>query len=536
MKLTQHVPFKISCAILSAILLSLGFPTLAFYYTAPFALIPLLLILLNERSAHPIRSSIFYIWIFGFIFQLLAFFWVSQPIVYFSALPDYIGYPLFVLISGLTSLYFVFLFTPIIFNNWLRSKNKEPIPLYLLALFITALEIVMPRFFDWTLGQIFNNLYFGQLASLFGFNTGTFFILFTNLTFAYAFLQFKNFTLLKKTLILNGAVWTSIFIFGFLRVSILEKEIAKSPKIRVAYIQPNFTFQELASKRIHATNAHEISLGTVLQMSSAVIAKSLQYDNKRPDLLVWPESTAPDMIFTNSYLQSVVTEYSKQWKTPILLQDTVRKYKKVGDTHLSIWSVSKIITPNGLGSAQYEKWVPIPFGEEFPLERLIPKLGDLYRSIIQNSSKVEVGTSYEALNVQNKFNVAPLICFDSIYQKLPYLQATYGNADLFVNQANFMWMVNSIAGLVFGYLDKARAVENARSMIMVSNTGPTIAFDPLGKVLYGPTPLMTSESGFVDVPLYRGKTLFRYVYYWPIFALTLIGIYRFILRLRSRSS
>lgn len=536
MKLPQIWP-KIAYSIISGLLFAITFPKFSFYYIEPIALIPLFIVLLNQKRAHFIKSSLFYIWVFGFVFQLVAFFWISQPIVYFSGLPDYIGYPLFVLISSLTALYFVFLFSPILVFNWMRNQypNKH-FPVHLLALLITSFEIIIPRFFNWSIGQLFKNIYFDQLSSVFGFNTGTFLIIFTNFTFAYALLHFKNLSLIKKTLVINASLWISVFVFGYFRVVLLDKKIEQSEKVRIAYIQPNFTFQELASKRIHAKNAHEISLGTVIQMSSVVIANSIAHDNKRPDLIVWPESVAPDLIFMNPNLQQVVSQYSKIWQVPILLQDTIRQRKNPSDNYISIWSVSKIITENGLQPDQFEKWVPIPFGEELPLERVFPKIGMLYRSLIQNASKVEVGMSYDALNVQNKFFVAPLICFDSIYQKLPYLQANFGRADIFINQANFMWMVHSSAGLAFSYLDKARAIENAKSMFLVANTGPTIAFDPLGRTLYGPTHLMSSDSGFVDLPIYTGKTLFSHVFHWPILILTLIEFYRFALRLRSKSS
>lgn len=529
---------NIAYSALSGALFAITFPKFSFYYIEPIALIPLFTVLLNQKKTNLVLWSMLNIWVFGFIFQLIAFFWVSQPIIYFSGLPDYIGYPLFVVISMLTACYFIFLFSPIVVFNWIQYKypNRTNIPAYLIALLITALEIIIPRFFNWSIGQLFKNIYFDQLSSIFGFNTGSFFIVFINFTLAYAFLNIKNFSLFKRTLLINLCLWAGIFIFGYIRIEFISKKIENAAKIRIGYIQPNFTFQELASKRIHAKNAHEISLGTVIQMSSTVIADSLAYDHKRPDLLVWPESTAPDLIFMTPKLQEIVRQYSQTWQVPILVQDIIRKQKNPSDNYTSIWSVSKIITENGLQSDQFEKWIPIPFGEELPLERIFPKIGQLYRSLIQNSSKVEVGMSYQALNVQNKFFVAPLICFDSIYQKLPHLQATLGNADIFINQANFMWMVNSAAGFAFSYLDKARAIENARSMFLVSNTGPTIAFDPLGRTLYGPTELMSSASGFVDLPIYNGKTLFSYVYNWPILVLAVIGIYRLALRLRSKSS
>lgn len=158
----------------------------------------------------------------------------------------------------------------------------------------------------------------------------------------------------------------------------------------------------------------------------------------------------------------------------------------------------------------------MPFGEMFPMEKTFPILGKWYRSLFKNPSKLEVGTSYQSLPYNEKDFVAPLICFDSIEQKLPYLQAKKGHASIFVNQANFVWMVDSNAGTEFSMLDRARSIENARSSILVSNTGPTVAFDPLGRIILPPSQLLVQKTGFIDLPIYEGKTLFSYVYYFPL--------------------
>jgi len=542
MKFRGKTHIKILAAILSGLLLSLGFPgysfpNLALPYIVALAFIPLFLVLFGKKTAHPLRDNILLVWVFGFTFQVTSFFWISQPIIYFSGFSELTGYLLFLSITLLTSIYFVFLLSPILIYLWLEKRQKlRFLHFFIFSILVTVLEIIIPRFFEWSIGQLSNSIYFWQLSSIFGFNTGTFFILFTNLTLAYGILHYRQKPFFIKTILINAGVWTSILLFGFLRINTLTPEIEKSQKIRVAFIQPNFTFQELASKRIHAKNAHEISLDTVLKMSTEVVDRSIAYDHKRPDLLIWPESVAPDRIFTNKTLQDIVSNHSKELGVPILLQDVIQTQKNPTDKTWSIWSASKIISSQGLGKETYEKWVPIPFGEAVPFEGTFPKLGKLYRNLIQNSSKVEIGHSFKSLSVLNKFDVAPLICFDSINQRLPYLQAKYGNADLFVNQANFMWMVNSNAGLEFSYLDKARAIENSRSMIMVANTGPTIAFDPLGRIIWGPSDVMSSDSNFFDIPLYDGKTIFSFLYNWPLIFLAIWSLYKLIRLLRSKSS
>lgn len=552
-QLLQHPGFhysNIALLILSAFLVASSFFTLSFPHVPfgsiiPFSLIPLFIATKNIACAtkaksliHICKRAALSFWFFGFIIQLISFFWITKPIIYFGSTPSFVAYFLFILISTLSSFYFCLLFSPFIFSLCYTQKypNKR-IFLFPLALTMTLFEIVIPRFFDWSFGTLLSsNLIFSQIESLFGFNTGSLFIFYTSLSLS-SFIgksapsssegRASAVKLTAKKALPCSLLFLFVILFGFVRVHYLNNILAQSEKLRVAFVQPNFTFNSFASLALPSIDAQPQSFATMLEMSKQVIQKSLQFDGKKPDLLVWPESTAPDFFLLTPWQITRVTQLSRSTEVPFLIQAIEMKeedLKQLDFVNAPVWSSSVVINSDGLSPYFFQKWIPMPFGEEVPLENKFPSIGKWYRSLFKNASKLERGTNYHALSIGNNKFVTPLICFDSIDQELSYLSTKNGRAHFFVNQANFVWMVNSNAGLELALLDQMRAIENGRSVVIASNTGPSLAFDPLGNQLLAPTTLLTQNINFVDIPLYSGKTLFQTVYNWPLVILGLLSL------------
>ncbi|WP_186647020.1 apolipoprotein N-acyltransferase [Fluviispira vulneris] len=543
---------KYFALILSAILVSMGFPgydfpVLGIGAIIPFALIPLILsikTLPRKYSEHsnlkkhfaqisPRKrafSAFFAIWFFGFVLQLIAFFWISQPIIYFSTLKPYFAYPLYIAISVFTSLYFPFLFSPLILQTWLESKySNKKLPIIAIAMTMTLFEIIAPRFFNWTFGSLMHSeTQINQISSVFGFNIISFFIFYTSLTLSDALLKFsKNKSLLISTTCINLLIWGIIFTFGYFRINNINESLVNAKSTRIAFVQPNFTFNSIASAPLPSLTSQQQSLSRLLEMSREAVQKSIAKDGRKPDLIIWPESGTHSFYTLDNAEITATKQFSASVQVPILVQATKwdkADLKKVGYEKARVWSSSFLIRPDGSKSKDFDKWVPMPFGESVPFEKYFPKLGIYYRNIFENASKVEIGTSYDALAYTEKDFVAPLICFDSIDPNLPRLETLKGKASIFVNQANFVWMVKSNAGLEFSILNKFRSIENARSLVMVSNTGPTMAFDPLGRVILQPTPLLTQETGFVDVPISNEMTVYTMFSNWPLIILGLISL------------
>lgn len=522
-----------SALLVSSAFFTLSYPNIPFGWMMPFSLTPLFVgthrltfLSQNKNAKTLVKKAVLCLWFFGYIVQLISFFWITKPIIYFGAVPPIASYALFAFICIFSSFFFPLIFSPFIFSLWYQNKFPgKKLFVLPLALSITLIEIYLPRFFHWSFGGLLSsNTYFNQLESLFGFNTGSLFIF-------YISLSLSNLSRNRKMNIQIGMTCSivifSVLLFGILRVHHLGRVLQNETKFRVGFVQPNFTFNSLASVPLPSQDSQVRSFSRMLEMSQEVIGKSIKFHGKKLDLLVWPESTAPDYFLFTPWQISRVKDLSLQTQVPFLIQTIEMKQKdidKFGFKNAPIWSSSVIVNSNGLQPNFFQKWIPMPFGEEFPFESQFPIIGKWYRSLFTNASKVERSTNYMSLPIRDDIFVTPLICFDTIDQNLSYLSTKYGKASFFVNQANFVWMVDSNAGLELSLLDQMRAIENGRSVVVASNTGPSLAFDPLGRLILPPTKLLTQASNFVDIPLYKGTTLFQIVSKWPLVILGILSI------------
>ena len=482
-------------------------------------------------------------WIFGVVLNAIAFFWTTSPSILFGGIAPTPAYLLFALYCLASATFFPLIFSPYIFNVMhCTRKSKKPVSLVCMALVATAAERFVPRFFFWTFGSLTHDSSpLNQWSSFFGFSTISFFIFFGASAIARALHQ--NMKMPEKALGPIGfvfAMWLSVWGIGWLRIVSLEADLASARTSKIAWVQPNFTFNELSSSKEKTPEKQLHNLDNLLGISNEAVefGKNNVFGGETPELLIWPESVAPSDFGWNPAMLARAQEFAKLNELSILAQAVQFNDKEVAEkgwNRSTTYSVSYLIRKDGSQSGKFLKWIPIPFGESVPFEDTFPRLGDWVRNNIGNTSKVGRGTSYEGLAFSPDFRVAPLICFDAIYQKLPRLQASEGNASLFVNQANFVWMGRSNAGYEFLELARFRAIENGRSMILAANTGPSVAIDPLGRLLTQPTPLMERAFQAAKVPMVTWTTLYSILGDIPLALMGALGGVRILWQLSSRA-
>jgi apolipoprotein N-acyltransferase len=541
-------------AVLSGFLVSLGFPGgwfpfISAWWAVPFGLIPLFLALeflpnesnwlrtkqKNSTSAHGKKQRFFksfvLCWIFGSTLASIAFFWITVPMIYFGKINTILSYFIFAAYALVSGMFFALVLLPFSFNAMrCFSRLSKPFPFILLCLISICLEIIIPRFFYWSLGSLFHNSApLRQWAGIFGSNFLGIFVLYTGVSFAKALAELFGQSIeriLKQTLI-QSCIWAVLYFGGSLRLSIWNKYTEGAPKKRIAFIQPNFTFEQLSSNSFQSSNSQEQSLETLISMSEEVIASA---GDQKPDLLVWPESVSPTDLGWSQEKQNVIKNLTAKTGVPILNQTVAynqEELNQLGYQHATMYSESQLWRTDGTISDSYRKWVPIPFGETVPLEDYFPKFGNLIRRYVGNTSKVGKGTSVESIPFSDGANLAPLICFDSVSPQLTRKQVNFGGANLFVNQSNFIWMLHSNAGAQLKEMNRFRGIENGKSIVMASNTGPSTAFNPTGAEIYPSTTLVSKASGYVDVPIVNEEAFYGLFGNSPIYASTLMSLVLF---------
>lgn len=517
-------------ACLSGLLVAIAFPgqnlpTFSIFYFLPIALVPVFVAVENlatqsdrmlsskrhvSQKRHTGLHAAFLFWLMGVVINCIAFFWTTTPAVLFGQVPRIAAYPLFFVYCLLSAVFYPIIFFPYIWNVLRSEKRKIPLPVWVLVTLITALELFTPRFFLWTFGSLLHDWNaVSQWSSLLGFSGGTAFILFSNILIARAWsIEPRTFSKLTMGIIVSIAFWIFVHLFGQYRINLLATRMERMPRTRIGWIQPNFTFSELSSNPNRPADAQEMSLANVLTMSEQLVQKA---GEQKLDLLVWPESVSPYDLGWNKAVLEKVQAFAMQYQVPLLVQATEyneKEVQEVGMREATVFSSSFLVRPDGARSASYLKWVPIPFGEMVPLESHFPALGVFLRKHVGNLSKVGVGTSYQALAYSPEHSVAPLICFDAIEPSLPRMQTLKGRASIFVNQANFVWMDRSNAGYEFLELGRFRAIENARSFLLVSNTGPSVGLDPLGREIAPVSKLMSQNMQITELPVNTEFTFF----------------------------
>jgi apolipoprotein N-acyltransferase len=547
--------WAILSAIISGLLTSAGFPKNFSLHSPtawiiPFCLVPLLIAIekLPTTYQSPARAhsttlrqvtpftrgleAFFLIWITGTVLVSIAFQWVTVPAVLFGELSQPVTNALFAVYCILAGLYLPLLFLPVIWNaSRCAKRGSTPFPLWSLVFAVTLLELFIPRFFQWTFGNLMHgSLPVAQWAAWVGSSGISALVLTSNFVIARAFTDpARNTGRMAITLVSVIVCWGMIYGAGRTRLNHMREVQAKASKTTIGYVQPNFRFPGLPRNTDLGKEATMQSLTSLLSLTDEMVAS--RKDKEKINLIVWPESAAPFDFAWSKDDQDLVKSKIKEWNAPLLVQASEfdkNELNSLGPRKATMYSISFLLRADGSRSPSFKKWVPMPFGESVPLEGSFPWLGDLVRDNVNNVSKVGRGTSVDSLAYSPTEAVAPLICFDAISADLTRAQTTRGNASVFVNQANFLWMWKSNAAYEFLELGRFRAIENGRSYILAANTGPSVAITPTGEPDAPPLGQLQRGFGVATLPVPDIITLYSK---WGDLPLVLLGLAAFAVQL-----
>ncbi len=246
--------------------------------------------------------------------------------------------------------------------------------------------------------------------------------------------------------------------------------------IRVAVIQPNISGETKWDAR-YKSESFEV-LGRL----------SLQAADRKPDLIVWPETAAPSYLLYEPDDLALVAAVARQTDTPILTgcPNLVPGDAEEG-TGRPLNSVLLIDT-DGIPRAAYSKMKLVPFGEAIPFETVIPFLKevDFGEADFWPGSELVVFEHPEAA-------FSALICYESTFPRLAR-RFVAGGAELLVNVTNDVWYGRSSMPFQHASMAVMRAVENRRSLARSANSGVSMLIDPYGRVI-GRTAIF--EEGFL---------------------------------------
>jgi apolipoprotein N-acyltransferase len=142
-----------------------------------------------------------------------------------------------------------------------------------------------------------------------------------------------------------------------------------------------------------------------------------------------------------------------------------------------VYNSASLVSPAGEWVQRYDKIHLVPFGEYVPFRSVFGFAGGLTKEVGDFSR----GTSRSPLYAGNT-RIGVFICYESIFPDEVRQFAAQG-AQVFVNISNDGWYGDSGAYAQHLKQSRMRAVENARWLLLDTNTGVTASVDPYGRIV-----------------------------------------------------
>jgi apolipoprotein N-acyltransferase len=236
-------------------------------------------------------------------------------------------------------------------------------------------------------------------------------------------------------------------------------------------------------------------IGPVEPRFRASESASLGLAGSHPDLIVWSESSIGRDPATNPGDITALRHVVQATGADVLANVDARR--RTG----GIYKSSLLVGPNG-PVAVYDKIRLVPFGEYIPSRQLLGWVARFTQAAAQNRHH---GTRLELMR-SGSVQFGPLICFESAFPDLSRSLARMG-ADLIVVQSATTTFQRTWGPQQHGALAAVRAVESGRPVVQASIAGPSVAFDPQGRMLAW-QPTTWRGAIVVPVPLSHDDTVF----------------------------
>lgn len=448
----------------SSLLLTLAFPSFSFWPLAWFGMVPLFIVIQNKS---PLQS--FWLgWTQGILFYLGTLTWIINTMVNYGNLPLIVSVFLLALLAMYLGVYTG------LFCFFLARFKRNQVNKWIAAPFIwVSLEYIKAHIltgFPWaSLGYSqFNNLQVIQIADVTGVYGLSFLIIFVNVSFFLVLDYFYFFQPEKREVSamknhITAALFLLIITFGYgsWKSSYFSNYAGKKP-LKVALIQGNID------------QSHKWDILFQNSVYETYKKMTLESAEKKPDLIVWPETATPFSFSSDRVHRSKLLQLGKESGSHILFGSPNFDKK---DRKITLYNSAYLISPEKKVLGQYDKIHLVPFGEYVPFKKLLFFVDKMVVGIGDFGS----GTEHTVFSMpKGKFST--LICFEVIFPDLVRRFVKEG-AEFLVNITNDAWFGKSAASYQHISMVVFRAVENRRPIIRAANTGVTGIINSRGEII-----------------------------------------------------
>jgi apolipoprotein N-acyltransferase len=219
------------------------------------------------------------------------------------------------------------------------------------------------------------------------------------------------------------------------------------------------------------------------------------------DLIIWPETSIPDVLSNLGWFREILEKRSAATKTDYL----VGTFTQDGDGH---YYNSMVGIPSPVGS--HRKAHLVPFSEYMPLRPIM----DLFSGLIDiPMSDLTPGAVDQSLPTVQGVRIGPSICYEADFAR--DVRHDLPTAGVLVNISNDSWFGDSLAPHQNLQMAAVRALEFGRPMVRATNTGISAFIDAQGQIT---KTLGVDRQGILksEVQPYQGTTPFYHLQSWPI--------------------
>jgi apolipoprotein N-acyltransferase len=306
----------------------------------------------------------------------------------------------------------------------------------------------------------------------------------------------------------------------------IEKESTKiEDKIRIGIVQPNFDpWEKWGGGSVDKWDSY-------LDQFNTYINETKVLSQKKPDIIVWPETAIPFHVLLPRHSTYLAKLFSlvDTLKIPILTGFPAVEYfdslnapataQQIGVSHLYVeaYNSTIFIQPGQILGPLHKKTILVPFAERIPY-------AEKFRFLIE-PLKWNVGISgwgkgndtivYSmSLGNGRQTQFSGMICYESVYPNYVKEFVKQG-AHFLIVLTNDSWWGNTSGAYQHATFASLRAVETRRWIVQCANGGISMIVDPTGKTHFA-TKLYTKAQFVGDVGLRSYHTF--YVKYGDIVA------------------
>lgn len=228
----------------------------------------------------------------------------------------------------------------------------------------------------------------------------------------------------------------------------------------------------------------------IFERHLSLSAAAPEAGGKRPDIVVWPETSIPFILTENPDALVRIAEVLAD--DQILIAGAVRTESAGSGKAPRYYNSIYAIDGKGQIVGAADKVHLVPFGEYMPFADLFEGLGV---NPVAMPGGFSAAREHQMLNAAGK-GLYPLVCYEAIFPS--EINASAAEAAALLNVTNDAWFGNTPGPYQHFLQARLRAVERGTPLIRAANNGISAVVDARGRVVSG---LAYDAPGFVDATL-----------------------------------